>query len=150
MKNENGFSLFVMVITIVVMIILAVILVKPNSNLLDDSAKTKEQSESREDEERINEVLTYENAGLYDMIDTDIELMRVQLSNSVKVKYSGEYYGNNCYLYIGKNDVSKVANALEISDYYKPFNGISKSYVVDLSSSPEKLIRLEKGFEIVH
>ena len=134
MKNQKGFSLIVLVITIVVIIILAAITLTPGTKVIDDSANSKEQAEATLDDDKIRSIITYEVAGTTELINPEIDLMRLQLDNSTQVVYKGVSYGTGYTLYIAKQDIAKIEQKTGRSDYYKSFNDLTKSYIVDNNS----------------
>lgn len=92
MKNEKGFSLIVLVITIIVIIILAAISLNSSNEVVDEAIDSKIQAEAKIDDDKINEIITYEIAGTKELIDPDINLERIDLNDSLKIEYDGKVY----------------------------------------------------------
>ena len=51
------------------------------------------------------EILIYEYAGTYELIDIEIDLKRVQLSDDLQIEYDDEVYGYDCVLYLAEEDI---------------------------------------------
>lgn len=130
MKNEKGISLMVLIIMIVVIIILSVITIRSSDSTVDESIDAKEKAEETMDNEKIKEIITYEMAGTEELIDIEIDLKRVELNESLKIKYSGDVYGEGYTLYISEKDIKKIESETGNSNYYKPYKDITKSYIV--------------------
>ena len=141
MKKEKGFSLIVLVVTIIVIIIMAAITFTTASNVLKDSADAKIQAQAKIDDDKIESVIQYETAGTYDLIDEEIDLKRLPLSNDLEIVYNGKTYGEGYALYISAEDLVKVEAKTGRQYFYKQFKDITKSYVVN--SSTGDYVRLQ-------
>ena len=144
MKNQKGVSIVVLIVTIIVIILLSIITLSFSSRLVDDSIDAKKEAEISMDNEKIKEIITYEIAGTEELIDPEIDLKRIKLSDSIKIEYSGEIYGDKYTLYLSEKDIEKV-EAVTGNNYYKPYKGITKSYIV--KDKTEEFIRLEEDWE---
>ena len=144
MKSEKGVSIVVLIVTIIVIILLSIITLNFSSRLVDDSIDAKKEAEIGMDNEKIKEILTYEIAGTEELIDPEIDLKRIKLSDTIKIEYSGEVYGEKYTLYLAEEDIKKV-EAVTGNNYYKPYKDITKSYIV--KDKTEEFIRLEEDWE---
>lgn len=145
MKSEKGVSLIVLVISIIVLIILSAITINSTDNSLDNSIEAKKAAEAKMDDEKIKELITYELAGTYDLIDVEIDLKRIVLADTLQIEYEGITYGEGYTLYLSDEDVKKVEQKTGMTDYYKSYKDITKSYVVNSSTGDFK--RLEEDWE---
>ena len=146
MKNESGFSMIVLVVTIVILLILTGITFNASGDAIDDAAKSKETAEATMDDDKIKEIMTYELAGTKELIDIEIDLKRVELDETLKVKYEDKEYGIGYCLYISDKDIEKVEEATTIEGW-KSYKEITRSYVVDYTTG--KYIRLQEDWEFV-
>ncbi len=144
MKEEKGFSLMVLVITIVVLIILAAITINSSDIAIGDAIDTKKETEARIDDDKIKEIMTYELAGTKELIDEEIDLKRVELNDTLIVQYKDEEYGNGYSLYLSEKDINKTSVATGESGY-KPFKEITKSYLVNYVTG--EYVRLEEEWK---
>lgn len=143
MKNEKGFSLIVLVITIIVLLILATITFNSSIRLVDDAVESKKSAEETIDDDKIKEILTYELAGTYELIDIEINLKRIELSNSLKIEYDRNEYGLGYVLYLSENDIKKVEQKTgEVG--LKSYKDLTKSYLVNSSG---EFLRLEEEWK---
>lgn len=147
MKNEKGISLIVLIITIIVIIILAAITMYYSDDVIDDSINSKNEAQIVMDNEKIKEIMIYELAGTYELIDVEINLKRVELSDSLQIEYSGDTYGKGYALYLSEKDIDKVETATGSGDYFKPYKDLSKSYVVSFESGDYKRLEEEWKFK---
>ncbi len=143
MKEEKGFSLMVLVITIVTIIILAAIALASSNGLIDDAIDSKKSTEAILDDEKIKEIMTYELAGTKELIDIEIDLKRVELSDTLCVLYDGNEYGNGYSLYLSEQDIEKVSTATGLTGL-KAYKELTKSYLVDYVKG--KFVRLENDW----
>ena len=152
MKNEKGISLIVLIIMIVVIIILAVITMRASDDIVDDSIKAKEEAQITLDNEKIKEIMTYELAGTDELIDVEIDLKRLELSDGLKVEYKEKnedgtekvyIFGEGYTLYLSEKDIDKVEEATGSGDYFKSYKGITKSYVVSHESGDYKRLEVK-------
>lgn len=152
MKNEKGISLIVLIIMIVVIIVLAVITMSASDDLIDDTVKSKEEAEITMDNEKIKEIMTYELAGTEELIDVDIDLKRIELSDELKIEYKEKqengsekiyYFGKGYTLYLSEKDIEKAEEATGSGDYFKSYKGITKSYVVAHESGDFKRLEVK-------
>lgn len=143
MNNEKGFSLIVLVITIIVILILTMITLDSSSEVIDDAVESKKSADATIDDDKIEEILVYELAGTYELIDIEIELKRIALSDTLKVKYGRDEYGFGYVLYIAEEDIEKVEDKTgEIG--LKSYKDLTKSYIVNSSG---EFFRLEEEWE---
>ena len=145
MKNERGFSLIVLVITIIVIIILAAITLNSSDEVIEDSLEAKKAAEAAVDDNKIKEIMTYELAGTYELIDVEIDLKRVELNENMQIVYDGVTYGYGYALYMTEEDSEKVEAKTGVVDYYKSYKDLTKSYVVDYTTGDYK--RLEEDWK---
>ena len=141
MKTEKGYSLIVLVLTIVVMVILIAIALKPSTQVLDDTEEAKKQAEAAIDDDKIKEIINYETAGIPDLIDVEIVYKRIPLTEDIAVSNKGITYGTGWTLYIAERDIEKIEEKTGQRNYYKPYNDITRSYVVDTDTG--HFVRLE-------
>lgn len=146
LKNEKGISLITLVITIVTIIILASITLGPSGGAVDESVEAKEKAEAEIDNQKIEEIITYELAQTNELIDLEIDLKRINLSDTLQVDNSGDIYGNGYTLYLAKRDIYKVEAKTGSGDYFKPYKDLFKSYVVNHSSGEYKRLVNEWKF----
>ena len=92
MKNEKGFSLIVLVTTIIVIIIIAAISLNSSNDVIDEATDSKIKAEAKIDDDKIDEIITYEVAGTKELIDPDIDFERIELNDSLKIEYDGSVY----------------------------------------------------------
>ena len=145
MKNEKGFSLMVLVVTIVVLIILASITLNSSDQVIDDSIEAKKKAEATIDDDKIKEIMTYELAGTTELIDIEIDLKRVELSEDIQIEYNGVTYKDGSVLYISEKDIEKIEAKTGEYDKYKSFKDLTKSYIVN--SDEGTYIRLEEDWK---
>lgn len=146
MKNERGFSLIVLVITIIVLLILTAITFNSSDRIVDDSIESQKAANAAMDNDKIMEVMTYELAGTVELIDIEIDQKRIELrSGDREIVYDGVPYRDGFALYISEGDIAKVENKMGTSNYYKPYNNLTKSYIVDYSTGT--YIRLEEEWD---
>ena len=141
MKNQKGFSLIVLVITMIVLIIILTIVINPSAKVLDDTEKSKELAEASIDNDKIQQIINYELAGTQDLIDIEIDMKRIELSNDITVHNNGNTYGDGWVLYICERDIPKIERKTGNEDFYKSYKDITRSYVVNKNSGT--YIRLE-------
>ena len=147
MKNDKGISLIVLIIMIVVIIILSIITMRTSGDTVDESIEAKEKAQIVLDNEKIEEIITYELAENMELIDVEIDLKRIKLNDSLKLEYSGETYGEGYTLYLSEKDIEKVEKVTGSGDFFKSYKGITKSYVVNHESC--EYIRLLEEWKIV-
>ena len=131
MREDRGFSLIVLVITIIVILILTTITFRSSNEVIDD--------------DKIKEIMTYELAGTKELIDVEIDLKRIELSDTLKIKYEGNEYGIGYSLYLSNEDIDKVENTTGLTGL-KPFKELTKSYVVDYTTGKYKRLENEWQF----
>lgn len=141
MKNEKGFSLIVLVLTIIIMIIIIAITMDPSTEVIDEADKSKQAVEAAQDDQKIKEIITYEIGGTTELIDPNIDFMRLPLSNDIQVKYQDITYGVGYVLYLSDKDLEKVSIKTATTNYYQPFKDLTESYVVDTNTG--SYIRLD-------
>lgn len=147
MKNEKGFSLIVLVITIIVIIILAAITFTSSTDVVDQAGEGKQSAEAAIDDDKIREIMTYELAGTYELIDIEIDLKRVELSADMQIEYDGVTYGYGYALYLAEDDIEKVEAKTGEVDYYKPYKDLTKSYVVNYTTGDYKRLQEDWKFK---
>ena len=108
MREDRGFSLIVLVITIIVILILTTITFRSSNEVIDDAVDSKNKAEATIDDDKIKEIMTYELAGTKELIDVEIDLKRIELSDTLKIKYEGNEYGIGYSLYLSNEDIDKV------------------------------------------
>ena len=144
MKNNKGFSLTVLLVTIVVILILAAISLTSYSYIIQDAGESKNKAEARIDDDKIKEIMTYELAGTTEFIDVDIDFKRIELSDTLQIEYGEVLYGTNYDLYLSEDDIEKVEKATgEVG--LKPYKQLTKSYVVNYMSGD--FVRLENDWK---
>lgn len=143
MKNEKGFSLIVLVITIIIILILTAITLDSSNEVVDDAVESKKSADAAIDDDKIKEILIYELAGTHELIDIEIDLKRIKLSDSLKIEYDRDEYGFGYVLYIAEEDIEKVEDKTgEIG--LKSYKDLTKSYIVNSSG---EFLRLEEEWE---
>lgn len=147
MREERGFSLIVLVITIIVILILTTITFRSSNEVIDDAVDSKNKAEATIDDDKIKEIMTYELAGTKELIDVEIDLKRIELSDTLKIKYEENEYGIGYSLYLSNEDIDKVEKATGLAGL-KPFKELTKSYVVDYTTGKYK--RLENEWEFIN
>lgn len=140
MKNEKGFSLIYLVITIIVIIIITTITLNSSDKIVNDAVGSKKSAEAVIDDDKIREIITYEIAGTTELIDLDIDFKRVSLSNLLKVKYNENEYGDGYVLYLSEQDIKMVENKTGKQGLV-PYKELTKSYVVNIETG--EFLRLE-------
>lgn len=145
MKNQKGISIVVLIVTIIAIILLSIITLNFSTILVDDSIDAKKEAEISMDNDKIREIITYEIAGTEELIDAEIDLKRIALSDTLKIEYSGEIYGENYTLYLSEKDIKKVEAITGKNNYFKPYKDITKSYIV--KDKTEEFIRLEEDWK---
>ena len=144
MKSEKGFSLIVLVLTIIIMLIIISIAMKNSTEILDETEEGKKSVEATEDDQKIKEIITYELAGTTELIDPSIDLMRLPLSNEIQVKYEDVIYGTGFVLYLSDKDLEKVEKITDTIGYYQSFKELTESYVVDYQSGNYVRLKTEE------
>ena len=156
MKNEKGISLIVLIIMIVVIIILSAITMNSSDDAIDESIDVKKKAQTTLDNEKIEEIMTYELSGRTELIDAEIDLKRVNLSDDLKIEYKEKqsdgsekvyYFGDKYTLYLSEKDIEKTEEATGSGDYFKPYKDISKSYVVSHESGEYKRLEVDDYLE---
>ena len=143
MKNERGFSLIVLVITIIVLLILTAITLNSSDKIVDDSIDSQKAANAAIDDDKIMEIMTYELAGTLELIDIEIDQKRIELrSGDREIIYDGVPYRDGFALYLAEEDIEKVENKMGTFNYYKPYKNLTKSYIVDYKTGT--YIRLEE------
>ena len=145
MREDRGFSLIVLVITIIVILILTTITFRSSNEVIDDAVDSKNKAEATIDDDKIKEIMTYELAGTKELIDVEIDLKRIELSDTLKIKYEGNEYGIGYSLYLSNEDIDKVENTTGLTGL-KPFKELTKSYVVDYTTGKYKRLENEWQF----
>lgn len=140
MKNEKGFSLIYLVITIIVIIIIATITLNSSDRIVDDAIDSKKSAEATIDDDKIKEIIMYEIAGTTELIDLDIDFKRISLSNLLKVKYKENEYGDGYVLYLSEKDIKTVEKKTG-KQGLESYKELSRSYVVN--SQTGEFLRLE-------
>ena len=146
MKNERGFSLIVLVITIIVLLILTAITLNSSNQVVDDSIESQKAANAAMDNDKIMEIMTYELAGSLELIDIEIDQKRIELrSGDREIVYDDITYRDGFALYIAEEDIAKVENKMGTFNYYKPYKDLTKSYIVDYKTGT--YIRLEEKWD---
>ena len=145
MREDRGFSLIVLVITIIVILILTTITFRSSNEVIDDAVDSKNKAEATIDDDKIKEIMTYELAGTKERIDVELDLKRIELSDTLKIKYEGNEYGIGYSLYLSNEDIDKVENTTGLTGL-KPFKELTKSYVVDYTTGKYKRLENEWQF----
>ena len=104
--------------------------INDSSVTIDESIDAKEKAQITLDNEKIEEILTYELAENHDLIDLEINLKRLQLNDSIQIEYNGNIYGTGYTLYLSEKDIKKVEEITGSGDYFKSYKDLSKSYIV--------------------
>ena len=141
LKNEKGFSLIVLVLTIIIMLIIIAITMDPGTEVIDEADKSKQAVEATQDDQKIKEIITYELGGTTELIDPNIDFMRLPLSNDIQVKYQDITYGTGYVLYLSDKDLEKVSTKTATTNYYQSFKDLTESYLVDTNTG--NYIRLD-------
>ena len=140
MKNEKGFSLMYLVITIIVIIIIAAITINSSNRVVDDAIGSKNTAEAAIDDDKIREIITLELAGTKELIDVDIDYKRIELSNALKVTYKADEYVEGYVLYLSEKDIKKVEERTGRVGL-EAYKELTRSYVVNTETG--EFVRLE-------
>lgn len=140
MKNEKGFSLMYLVITIIVIIIIAAITINSSNRVVDDAIDSKKSAEAAIDDDKIREIISLEIAGTKELIDVDIDYKRIELSGALKVSYKANEYGDGYVLYLSEQDIKKVEERTGKVGL-EAYKELTRSYIVDTATG--EYIRLE-------